>query len=832
MNRSVLRAGVCPRMLLAGALLVVLSDPVIPWSGIPRSICILLDDSASMGNGTAPLWRRLAGNLSELPGDARLTFIRFAGTALAEFPSRPVADPETGKLLQSLDYPRRLPLDRGATDLAAALELALDLAATDRPAAILLASDLRSTRGEAEPFLQAARDSRIPVYLASPNTPGHPGDGRIMDARHPPHSRYGERFPVVVRLAGPPSVHGSLAWRIDRREQGVTPVVFDARGECVAELTVGPCAPGLCQVNLHLELAGDPLADNDDRTLVVGIPGPMPLLWIGEGAGIEKLFPGEIGRALVHLPSGQLPETAGELHGYGAVVLDDLSLDDLAPQARAALIEAVRHQGLGLMVLGGPHSFGGGGYRHSDLEKILPVVSEGGKARGAASVLFLLDQFGSMGKDAGGASAFVMARQAVLETVKGLWKQDRIGLITFDAAVREVLPLEIHQAAETILDLALKEAPRGGTRLVPALETAIERLSRADTRQRILVLVTDGRFADLESGALEKRMTGESIELVAMAVGAEADTQGLERLAMAGRGRLLRIGNSAELPRWMRKEVERRRGAVERKAGRTEGVVPLPFPIAGENWPTWAAYAVTSAHPEATVYLQSAQGDPLLAERRVGIGRVLALPGGLSEWAGAWSKGPGLGRWLKLLADHASPAQADPGLYFAARSQPGRLEFEIDAMDPETGSWENLPEADIRVITPSGSLLESKAGSSAPGHYQGSVSADLAGVYRLAIRVGTRHLESAVVHRVDEEYDFSGNAESLSRRWRAEGLLAPWSDKELSSLARGSGSLNLGLWLLKITAVFYPLLIIYERVGVDLSIFSRKKNYGRDVNSV
>lgn len=808
---SAFRAGFYPRAALFGLLLVALADPSLPWPGSVPAVFVLLDDSASMGQGLDTLWPPLAGQLAGLPENTKLGFIRFAAVPLAEIPPQVIAAPDSQALLRSPAYPRRLPLDRGATDLAAALETALQAVTPGQAAAFLLASDLRQSRGDAEPWLEMARRAGISVYALPP--PASAGDGGIADARHPQMAHGGETVPIAVRLTGPPSGTGVLSWRANSAEQGRVAVSFSGNGESTVELRAGPCPPGDCRVDLALELPGDPVPANNARTVLIQVPEPRPVLYAALGArpmaeGLERS-----GRTVRRLAPEDFPRDPAALESYAAVVLDDLPLASLPPPSRVALAEAVRRQGLGLLVLGGPHGFGRGGYRHSDLEDLLPVLAEGGDTRSAASVLFLLDKSGSMDARSGAAGGFAMARRAVLETLKGLWRQDRVGITVFDAGVREVLPLGVHADPERALDSALALAPSGGTRLAPALEAAVDRLSRADTRRRLLVLVSDGRFVDGDFAGVERKLAEGGIEFIALAVGEEAALPALERLAGAGKGRVLRVGRTAELPRLMRGEVESERAAVETGPAIPEAVRPLPFPTGGTALPAWSAYAVTTARPEATVYLQSGKGDPLLAEWRAGAGRVLAVPGGFADWAPAWLARPGFGRLAAGLVDRVSAATADPGLSLRARSQPGRLEFEIDALAAGQTEWADAPAAEVLVTGPSGMPASLSVPAAAPGLYRSSVPAGPPGIYRLAATVGGRRAVAAVVYGMDGEADVSGEGDIAARRWIERGLIEHFPEGGIARLAAPSGAVSLRPLLLGIAGMAYLLLIIFERLN-------------------
>ena len=62
------------------------------------------------------------------------------------------------------------------------------------------------------------------------------------------------------------------------------------------------------------------------------------------------------------------------------------------------------------------------------------------------------------------------------------------------------------------------------------------------------MLVTDGFVVDGDDAALLERMARARIELLALAVGPDADLAALGHLVHAGRGEVLRVAEAAELP--------------------------------------------------------------------------------------------------------------------------------------------------------------------------------------------------------------------------------------------------------------------------------------------
>ena len=75
-----------------------------------------------------------------------------------------------------------------------------------------------------------------------------------------------------------------------------------------------------------------------------------------------------------------------------------------------------------------------------------------------------------------------------------------------------------------------RAAPNGGTRIEPALESAIGELERSGTGRRMLVVVTDGFTDDAPIAALRARLARARVETIALAIGPDADVVALQRL--------------------------------------------------------------------------------------------------------------------------------------------------------------------------------------------------------------------------------------------------------------------------------------------------------------
>jgi hypothetical protein len=293
---------------------------------------------------------------------------------------------------------------------------------------------------------------------------------------------------------------------------------------------------------------------------------------------------------------------------------------------------------MGLLVLGGPNSFGLGGYRDSQLEALLPVVSEPPEDESPASLVFLIDLSGSMDQASATQRRLDIARQAVVETAKALRPVDRVGLMTFDVEPRELLAPESRPDHVRSIEQVWPGRASGGTQLMPALQRAIDTLEQRESGQKLLLLLTDGFLASEDLSQVEGALLDRDIELIAMIVddGRQSNLDQISRIARASGGRAIRIDDVLRLPVLMRNEIESRRPALMTGQFVPQTSAPAAWMSGGNTWPAIDAYLLTSARKEAQVHLTSDSGDVLIASTNAGAGKVVAITSGVSDWTATW----------------------------------------------------------------------------------------------------------------------------------------------------------------------------------------------------
>ncbi|HHH38594.1 MAG TPA: VWA domain-containing protein, partial [Sedimenticola sp.] len=654
------RPGLAGRLLTLALLLLALWNPRLPGGEQPLSLTLLLDDSASMPRSLSDeTWRQVMSELAADHRPTRVDLVRFGGDRVREFTA---LDPARDRRWAT-QPPRLRPLERGESDIGQALRSALVRMESGRPRAILLVSDGLPTRDGLPAALNAVERSGVPLFWLRPAAPPVAGDLRIAGLRTPERILYGQPLHLTVELDSNGPANGQLSVSVDGRRLLQRPVTLAGGRPEQIPLRLGGLDSGTHRLRVTVDQADDPRPANNSRQATIQVDGPARVLYLDRGGPLPPLAASlrAGGWPLTHRTTEDFEPAL--LQRHDVLVLDDIAVSDLEEETWRGIGEAVRARGKGLLVLGGPHAFGGGGYRHSRLEALLPVTAEANQPLDPAAVLFLLDKSGSMEQREGvsGPSRLAVARQAIRETAALLEPGDLSGLITFDREAEQRLPLAPRKQPAAAIDRAGSFTPHGGTRLAPALRMAVEELAASAPKQRIILLVSDG-FVE-ESGAFDAiagDMARAGIDLIALAIGPTPDEGVLRRLTRINRGRLIRLQGILRLPRLMQQALQRHRAAIREGPLKPRLLHRPGFMALPDDWPPLQAGMVTRARPGAETWLVSQQGDPLLAGWFAGSGRVLTLPAGLGDWATAWQRWPAWGELAGGLIEEAAATRRDP----------------------------------------------------------------------------------------------------------------------------------------------------------------------------
>ncbi|MDE2367414.1 MAG: VWA domain-containing protein [Burkholderiales bacterium] len=677
-------------------------------------------------------------------------------------------------------------LDAEATDIEAALDAALAADARQPHAGVVVVSDGLENRGDAARALRAARAAALPVRWLEVGRP--PPPLRIAEVLAPASVRTGRRWRVSVRLSGAAAAALRVSATTHEADGSRQTASAGVDGHGRATLEFDARGAGATVVDVALDGA-DGRIDARAGAAAVEIAPRAALLYL-RGPSSPATLARSLQRggwAIDVEPASRLDALADGLGAYRGIVLDEVAVADAGPRAWTALAAAVREHGTGLLVLGGERAYARGGYRGSTLESLLPLASVPAALEQPTSVVFLVDKSGSMGQGSGGVDRYAQALRAVAATAADFGARDALGLIVFDVAPRLLLPLTPAPAAQAALARDWPVAPGGGTKLAPALEAAIAELERATSGRRLLVVVSDGFVDEPPLAQLGRRLAAAHIETIALGIGADADLGALRRAS--GGGQAIPVAEAAELAPAMKAGVERQRQRIERGTIAVRAGAALPFaPAEFGAWPAIDALAVTKAQAGAVVGLRSERGDPLLAWRGAGLGRVMALSTSLGPWTPRWLAWRDWPRLAGALAGWVGGGATAAGITVNDTSRGPTVEADFDAASGAPA---------IVVDTPRRHGLAVATQAIAPGRLGAALPDDGPGLYDIVVPTPRGPQHALYLRRADAETAISGINPALES-WLRAGWITAWDPHERLPM-RGARRLDrslIGLGLL------------------------------------
>ncbi len=814
----------CLVLALAGFRLVLPVDRL--------ATVFVVDLSDSVGNdGREDALAFLRDTLAVIPDGDVAGIVAFGKDALVE---RLPSD------LEDIDRIASTPI-RSASDIGAALRLASALFPDDAQKRIVLLSDGNDTTGagQAEASLAAARDIRIETRLIGL---GNTDEVLIERIVTPSTSNLGDSIEVVADIrssvAQPATVrlfaNGAQASEPKRLqlEVGLNRVVFD----------VTPSEAGFLRFRVVVEAARDTFNENDradSNTIVKGEPRTLVLAGDADAAReLVAALEAQQQQVDAIVPEA-LPTDLASLSNYDSVVLVDVPRTRLSDRQLAALQVYVRDLGRGLVMVGGPDSYGAGGYQSTPLEETLPVdmgVRNREKQPDIALVV-VIDQSGSMdachcntfnqggGTGIGGVRKVDIGKEAILRAAAALTARDELGVVSFNEQAHWVVKT---QPLGNVTDLESSIAaiqPVGQTNIVAGLEQAVESLEGASATRRHIILLTDGWSSSGQYDAILARMKAAGITLSTVGAGGGSNPF-LEGLASKGGGRFYDAANPASIPDIFLKETQQVSGQ--------QIVEEAFFPILTSSspilrgldggFPQLRGYNGTTAKPAAQTVLVTARDDPLLAQWQYGLGRSVAWTSdSTGRWAKDWVGWEGFSRFFSQLVSWTFPGEETGGIEASFDARGGKTTLHVESVD-EDGSARDFYTTTAVVVGPDLTATEVDLVQIAPGVYEVPLGEIDAGAY--AVRVTQTRPGSSPLGRT------VGLVAPTAAEYRQLGANEPFL-AALRSATGGSVVLTpLDPWIHDLTATsqftdLWPLLLVLALLLWPLDIALRRVSVGR-----
>lgn len=643
--------------------------------------------------------------------------------------------------------------DLQASDLAAGLRIAIATRPPDTTARVLLMSDGNETAGNLLDAADAARAAGIPVDVV-PLEFTHPSEVVVEQVRAPTRAREGQSFDLRVSLRSQKATKGTLRlWQndepvdMDPDSDGIgVPVDLEPGANLV---TLPVVADGRDTQRFRVEFepanpADDAVPQNNLGAAVVFVGGTGRVLIIEPAGGQEgEALARALDQARIEAvrtdPDRAIAGGIASLAGYDAVVLANVPRWVFDNEFDRQLHAYVHDLGGGLLMLGGPESFGAGGWLGSETAKTLPLRLDPPQTRqimrGALAILLHACEMPE-----GNYWGKVVAESAI----KALSSADYLGLISLTGQGRDgyswSYPMQVVGDKRRALDVANGMVVGDMPSFASPMEMILASMKQIKAGQKHTIIISDG---DPSPPAVEllNDFKAEKITVTTVLIsgtlghGSAEDNRKMQAIADKTGGRFYRVENAKKLP-----EIFIQEATVVSRSLIVEGdFVPSVSPQSGgpiagfRALPSVRGYVLAVPREglsQIAAQVRNEKGDdPLLAYWNYGLGRSIAFTSDLSgRWGAAWTGWgqfqPFCEQMTRWMLRPATPQDVSVG----TRVDGDRAIVEVETREQE-GGFAAATHASARLVAPDGSVSDLPLRQVGPGRFTGEFPTRESGAY-------------------------------------------------------------------------------------------------------
>lgn len=723
------------RLIIVLSLILSLAGIELLRSSNDLAVVFLLDVSDSMPHeAVSAEMDYLRNALTGMAPDDQAAVVLFGEDALVE---------RSMSVSRVLGAVTSIPITT-QTDLAKAIQLGLALFPSGSARRMVILSDGIQTSGDAQAAAQFASAAGVQIFTV-PFIIQPGSEALVTSVEAPTHLHPGEQFELNVTVQASAPVRATI--RVLARDKVVYEQPHDLRrGQQTLSLQLTAGDPGFIEYQAQIVPERDVYYQNNHLDAFSQVEGPPRVLVVAPEVG-ETLpdggtRPDEYSAILQSLQAAGFSVElikpsllASDLPGlaqYNSVVLVDVPAYELGPNQMKALQAYVRDLGGGLVAIGGPTSYGVGGYYGTPLEAALPVDMQikDEKRRPSLGIVFIIDHSGSMGETSGGALKLELAKEAAARSLGLLFPTDRVGVIAFDDSASWVVPMTDLSNPAGITNAIGSIRVGGGTDILAGLQAMANVLPNDPSKVKHVILLTDGGADPTGIPELVRKLyTENGITLSTVAIGRDA-APFLKDLATVGGGRYHFTTDAASIPSIFTEETTlATRAYMVEEPFFPKLVNPSPILSGINSIPGLYGYVATSPKELAQVILESDKHDPILATWQYGLGRSIAFTSDATgHWAHdwvTWQNFPGF--WAQAVQSTLGESQ-NVSLEMGVTLEAGKGHLTLDALN-RAGEFLNGYQINANIVAPDGKSQAVTLQQIAPGRYEAFFDPQEQGVY-------------------------------------------------------------------------------------------------------
>ena len=836
-------AGFC-RLCICGLLILVLAEPRAVRTSDVISVVYNVDVSDSVNELRNEALEFVATSAAGKPGTDQAGLVVFGRSAAVEYPPR-----------ESFPFEKYINsrVGQDATNLEQSLALSAAMLPEENLGRIVLASDGAETIGQLKDILDdlQSRDIEVDVFEM-----GYSYTKEVLLERLdlPRFVRLGETYEAAVVLSSMVKGRGTLVLSEGENTIARQEVEFEA-GKSRFSVPIKVDQPGYYEYSARIEVApgDDSRSENNEvrnylylegpgRILVVTDPQDEPKEW---QSIVTALKQGE--RQVDVLNAFEFPYDPLSLMPYDAVIFANVAADSMLGTQIEALHDSIKNLGVGFMMVGGPNSFGPGGWQGSVVEQALPISMEITNKKilpkGALAIILHTCEF---------PQGNSWAKRITKKAIQVLNSEDLVGAmaqtLNGDEWIFELTPASRYAELVPLINNAeIGDMGTFGT----TMQMGLEALIKCDAASRHMIIISDGDASPPTPELLGKFLENQvSVSTVAV-FPHNGDTSILEEIAGVTGGRFYYPSDPNQLPSIFIKEAKTlRRSQLQVRDFVPSRVNTDPMLKDILESPQLHGYVLTSPKedPRATILLAAppseaeiaagdTEADPILAVWRYGLGMTAAFTSDLNDrWGKDWVSWDQYQQLVTQMVTRISRTRREQYLRVYTYVNGNEGVVVVEDFHPT----ETLLDISASVTGPNSFEHSQQVRQIAPRRYQTSMPLKGEGRYQVMIGAtdGTRR-ETAyagfIVSYSPEYLRFSGNPIVLKDIWTKTGGKALSSDmdqSEIHEIIYGDrkpkrSSRAIFDWYLMLFACLLPMDVALRRVQLDLGWIKRLFRSGK-----
>ena len=682
-------AALLVRLCLAGLFIVLLAEPRAVRKDDALSVVYAVDVSDSIGESAADAaFSYVTRTVSEKPETDEAGLVVFGRDAAVELPPR-MSFPFEAVNSRVL---------RDGTNLAKALFLAAAVLPEEHQGRVVLISDGMQTEGALPEVLDELNSRGIAVDVL-PVRYDYDEEVWLERLDLPRFVRAGETYEASVVLSSLRDGTGTLRLLENGEPVYEGRVEFSA-GKNRFVLPIYMRGPGYYQYVAVIDVpeGHDGWAENNRAVSYLYLRGAGKVLVVIDPNGDARDWQ-TLARALsdggfqVETQSSYaLPSDPMSLLPYDCVIFANVPSDAFDVMQLEAVRAAVYNQGVGFLMVGGPNSFGPGGYHRTAIEKALPVTMDITQKKvlpkGALVIVLHTCEF---------PQGNTWGKRIAKEAVRVLGAQDEVGVLAYQGGrgaswIFKLTPAsEYEELVQLINQADLGDMPSFAT----TMQMGLAALKASDAAAKHMIIISDGDPSPPMPALLKEfKAAGVSVSTVVVAPHQDRDALIMKQIAGATGGRFYFPANPAQLPSIFIKEAKTlRRNLIQNVTFTPEVLLPSPILKGLEAIPRLHGYVLTTPKPRALSILKGPGAEqvfPVLATWRYGVGKTAAWTSDLSpNWAAEWTGWERYRPFVNQLVRDVARTQRQGYLQARVIAEGGEATLLVDDSSPK-GSFLDL----------------------------------------------------------------------------------------------------------------------------------------------